>query len=161
MSIEANKVVTLNYTLKDQQGNILDSTEDGNSFSYLSGKSQIIPTLEEEVSTMLIGAKKNIKIEAAKAYGEYDENATKQVKLSEFPKGAEVKVGNRYVANSPEGKQMPFTINKVDGENITIDFNHPLAGKNLEFAVELVDVRDATEEELNHGHVHGGDGHTN
>lgn len=158
MSIEVNKVVTLNYTLTDEEGNVLDSTKDGNSFSYLTGKSQIIPKLEEEVSTMIIGGKKNVKIDAANAYGEYDENAQKQVKRSEFPEGAEVKEGNRYVANSPDGKQMPFTINKVEGEDITIDFNHPLAGKNLEFAVELVDIRDATEEELNHGHVHGGDG---
>ncbi len=158
MSIEANKVVTLNYTLTDEEGNVLDSTKDGNSFSYMTGKNQIIPKLEEEVSTMIIGGKKSVKIDAANAYGEYDENAKKQVKRTEFPEGAEVKVGSRYVANSPDGKQMPFTINKVEGEDITIDFNHPLAGKNLEFAVELLDIRDATDEELNHGHAHGEDG---
>jgi FKBP-type peptidyl-prolyl cis-trans isomerase SlyD len=159
MPIEANKVVTLKFTLTDEEGNVLDTTENHEPFSYISGSHQVIPKLENAVSQMVIGAKQNVKIDVADAYGEYDDKNKQQVARKNFPPEAEVKVGNRYIANSPEGKQMPFTVSEVEKDNVIIDFNHPLAGKNLEFAVELVDVRDATEEELNHGHVHNGNGY--
>ena len=77
----------------------------------------------------------------------------------QFPKEAELTIGASYLANSPDGKQMPFVITNVEEQEVTVDFNHPLAGKNLEFDVELIDVRDATPEEMQHGHVHGPGGH--
>jgi len=159
MAIENNKVVAFNYTLKDDEGNFLDSTENGAPFSYISGNNQILPKLEEQVNKMVIGSKKTVKIEAANGYGEYDEKSVQQVDKTNFPQDANLEAGMRYIANSPEGKQMPFTINKVEGSQVTIDFNHPLAGKNLEFDVELVDVREPSPEELEHGHVHGAGGH--
>ena len=159
MGIESNKVVTINFTLKDSDGNVLESTENKEPFSYLSGNSQILPKLEEGVNQMLIGGKKDIKIDAANAYGEYNNEAIQQINKKEFPENINLEEGMRLIANSPDGKQMPFIINKIEENEVTVDFNHPLAGKDLEFNVELIDIRDATPEELSHGHSHGTDGH--
>jgi FKBP-type peptidyl-prolyl cis-trans isomerase SlyD len=155
MPIDANKVVTINFTLKDDAGNLIESTENMEPFSYLSGNNQILPKLEEAVNQMLIGAKRDIKIEAVDGYGEYNESAIQQIDKKEFPEEMKLEEGMHLIANSPDGKRMPFIINKIGETEITVDFNHPLAGKNLEFNVELIDVRNATPEELSHGHVHG------
>ncbi len=159
MPIGANKVVTIHYTLKDESGNLLDSTQGSSPFSFLTGRDQVIPKLEEEIDTMLIGGKKNILIAAEDAYGEYRNDLVHQINKENFPPDVELEVGMQFVTSAPDGTQMPFAIKQIDGDLVTIDFNHPLAGKNLEFEVELVDVRDATEEELSHGHVHGPHSH--
>jgi FKBP-type peptidyl-prolyl cis-trans isomerase SlyD len=159
MSLELNKVISFNYVLKDEEGTVLDTTENKAPLTFLSGKNQILPKLEEAFDGMLIGGKKNVKIDAANAYGEYDEKAVQNLKKEQFPADAKLETGMRYVANSPEGGQIPFVITEVKENDIKADFNHPLAGKDLEFDVELIDVRDATAEEMQHGHVHGPDGH--
>ena len=159
MAITQNKVVTMNFTLTDDYGNVLDSTDTGGSFSYITGGNMVLPRLEEAVNGMLIGTKKSLKLNAADGYGNYNEDALQVVGKENFPEDFVLEVGMEYIASNPDGVQMPFTITKVDGEEITIDFNHPLAGINLNFNIELVDVRDATAEELNHGHVHGAGGH--
>jgi len=159
MAITQNKVVTMNFTLTDDYGNVLDSTDTGGSFSYITGGNMVLPKLEEAVNGMLIGTKKSLKLNAADGYGNYNEDALQVVGKENFPEDFVLEVGMEYIASNPDGVQMPFTITKVDGEEITIDFNHPLAGINLNFNIELVDVRDATAEELNHGHVHGAGGH--
>jgi FKBP-type peptidyl-prolyl cis-trans isomerase SlyD len=159
MSLDMPKVITFNYTLKDESGNILDSTNDKEPFSFLKGSNQILPKLEEALDEMIIGSKKDVKIPANEAYGDYSNEAIQNVKKEQFPEGAELNVGTRYVANSPDGKQMPFVITEVKENDVTVDFNHPLAGKDLEFQVELIDKRDATPEEAQHGHVHGPGGH--
>jgi FKBP-type peptidyl-prolyl cis-trans isomerase SlyD len=160
MAIGANKVVTVNYKLSDDQGNLIQTTKENEPFVYLSGNNQILPKLEEAIDNMLIGGKKNIELESSDAYGNYDEKAIQQVKKNAFPEGANLEPGMEYMAHSPEGQPVPFVIKEVKEDDITIDFNHPLAGKNLNFDVELVDVRDATEEELQHGHAHGAGGHS-
>ncbi len=159
MPFETNKVVKMNYTLKDSEGIVIDTTENKEAFSFLSGANQVLPKLEEEVGTMLIGSKKNVKLSAEEAYGVYDEKAIQNVAKSTFPKDTTVEVGMGFMANSPDGQPMPFKISAVDGDDVTIDFNHPLAGKDLEFDVHLADIRDASEEEAAHGHVHGPGGH--
>lgn len=159
MPIEANKVVTLNFTLKDDAGNVLDSTDHGGPFSYISGKGMVLPKLEEAVSIMMIGTKKQLKLEAVDGYGNYNEDAIQVVGKENFPSDFNLEVGMEYMASNPDGVHMPFVITEVRDEEVTIDFNHPLAGKNLNFDLELLDVRDATAEELAHGHVHGPGGH--
>jgi FKBP-type peptidyl-prolyl cis-trans isomerases 2 len=159
MAMEPNKVVTMNFTLTDDQGNVLDTTDNGGPFSYMTGSNMILPKLEEAVSGMIIGTKKNIKLDAVDAYGNYNEQIVQVVGKENFPEDFELEVGMSYMASSPDGAQMPFVITEVRDEDVTIDFNHPLAGKNLNFDIELLDVRDATAEELSHGHVHGPDGH--
>lgn len=159
MPIGANKVVKMNFTLTDNEGNVLDTTDHGGPFSYLSGNNNILPKLEEAINSMIIGTKKQIKLEASDAYGNYNEEVVQVVGKENFPADFELEVGLSYVASNPDGVQMPFVITEVRDEDVTIDFNHPLAGKDLTFDVELLDVRDATPEELSHGHVHGPDGH--
>lgn len=159
MPIETNKVVTLNFTLTDDSGNVLDSTDQGGPFSYISGRGMVLPKLEEAVSVMMIGTKKQLKLEAADAYGNYNEQIVQVVGKENFPEDFVLEVGMEYMASNPEGVQMPFTITEVNGDEITIDFNHPFAGMNLIFDLELLDVRDANAEELAHGHVHGPGGH--
>jgi FKBP-type peptidyl-prolyl cis-trans isomerase SlyD len=159
MAFGLNKVISFNYILKDEEGTILDSTTNKAPLTFISGSNQILPKLEEALNGMLIGGKRNVKVDAADAYGEYDEKAIQNIKKEQFPPDTKLEEGMRYVANSPEGGQMPFTITEVKDDDVTVDFNHPLAGRNLEFDVELVDMRDATPEELSHGHVHGPGGH--
>ncbi len=159
MALMANKVVTFNYILKDRDGNLLDSTDNGGPFSFITGNMQVLPGLEEALGSMIIGSKKNVKLAASDAYGEYDENAIQKVNRSLFPEEAELEIGMTYFAHSPEGQHLQFVIMKIENEDITVNFNHPLAGKDLEFDVELLDVRDATAEEISHGHVHGPGGH--
>jgi len=159
MAVLNNKVITFNYKLKDEKGNLLDSTDNGGPFSFITGNQQILPGLEEVLSGMIIGSKKNVKLAAADAYGEYDNNAIQKLNRGMFPEEAELEIGRTYFAHSPEGKQLQFVITEIEKENITVNFNHPLAGKDLEFDVELLDVRDATPEEVSHGHVHGPGGH--
>ena len=159
MPFEPNKVISMNYTLKDNEGVVIDTTEDKGAFSFISGANQILPKLEEQIGTMLIGSKKNVKLSAEDAYGVYDESAIQKVEKSTFPADTPVEVGMGFVANSPDGHPMPFKVAAVEEKEVTIDFNHPLAGKDLEFNVHLVDIRNASEEEVAHGHVHGAGGH--
>src|SRR5690606_37867058 len=157
--IKPNQVVTINFTLKDQEGTVLDSTDSGNSFSYISGNNQILPKLEENISTMIIGGKRSVTLQPVDAYGEYKEEAVQSVNKAEFPPDVELQEGMSFMAHTPDGKHVPLTIVNVKNDDVTVDFNHPLAGKTLEFDVELLNVRDATSEEISHGHVHGPGGH--
>ncbi|RPI71393.1 MAG: peptidylprolyl isomerase [Ignavibacteriales bacterium] len=159
MAIGQNKVVSMNYTLKDKEGNVIQTTDKREPFQYLSGNQQILPNLEKEIDNMIIGSKKNVKIPAKDAYGEYNEQAVQQIDKKTFPDDIELQVGMEFVANSPEGQQMPFVVTDIKEQEVTVDFNHPLAGRDLEFDVELLDVRDATLEEMKHGHAHGPNGH--
>ncbi|MGE5401125.1 MAG: FKBP-type peptidyl-prolyl cis-trans isomerase [Ignavibacteriales bacterium] len=159
MPIKPNQVVTVNYSLKDENGEILDATTKEQPFAFLSGQNQILPKLEEEISTMIIGSKKQIVLSPEEAYGEYQPESVQVVNRSNFPEGSKLEEGMEFVANTPDGQQLPFIITKIEGDDITLDFNHPLAGETLTFDLELLDIRDATAEELTHGHVHGNGGH--
>src|SRR4030065_2539582 len=155
MALQANKVVTFNYTLKNDNGELLDSTEKGGPFTFITGSKQVLPGLEDALGSMIIGSKKNIRLAAVDAYGEYDEGAIQKVKRNLFPEEAELEIGFTYFAHSPEGQHLQFVITEIENEDITVNFNHPLAGKNLEFDVYLLYGRDATPEEISHRHVHG------
>ena len=159
MALESNKVISFNYTVKDDNGQMLDSNMKDGPYTFLTGRNQVLPGLEKVLGGMIIGSKKNIKLLAAEAYGEYDEGAIQTVKREFFPEEAELETGLTYYAHTPEGKHLQFVITKIENDDITVNFNHPLAGKDLMFDVELLDVRDATPEEISHGHVHGPGGH--
>ena len=159
MALEANKVISFNYTVKDDNGKVLDSNMKDGPYIFLTGRNQVLPGLETALGEMIIGSKKNIKLAAAEAYGEYDEGAVQSVKREFFPEEAELEIGLTYYAHTPEGRHLQFVITKIENDDITVNFNHPLAGKDLMFDVELLDVRDATAEEINHGHIHGPGGH--
>jgi len=159
MALDPNKVVTINFTLTDDEGHILDTTANNESFAFMTGVNMVLPKLEEAVGGMLIGTKKNLKLNAVDGYGMYNEDAVQVVGKENFPEDFVLEAGMEYMARNPDGVDMPFVITNVAGEDVTIDFNHPLAGVNLNFDIELVDIRDATAEELSHGHVHGAGGH--
>lgn len=159
MPLKSNQVITVNFILKDSDGNVIEATTKERPFSFISGGNQILPKLEENIGQMLIGSKRTVVLAPDEAYGEYDDSAIQHVNRSEFPEEAEIEAGMSFVADSPDGQQLPFVIKSVEGEEIVIDFNHPLAGQTLTFDVELLSLRDATIEELSHGHVHGAGGH--
>jgi FKBP-type peptidyl-prolyl cis-trans isomerase SlyD len=158
MQIEASKVVTLNYTLTDNEGNVIDQSQDS-SFAYLHGANNIIPGLEEALDGKSAGDSLSVSIEPSRGYGERDPAKTQAVPRNMFPADTNIEVGMQFHAQGPNGEMVVVTVAAVEADNVTVDGNHPLAGVPLNFAVEVVDVRDASAEELDHGHVHGPEGH--
>lgn len=157
--VKDGSVVSICYRLTNAAGEELDRAERTEPFFYLHGSGQIIPGLEAALLGGLVGTKKQVRIEPADAYGEVDQNLVTQVPRSSFPAGQKLEVGMKFAAEVEEGNDVVFTITKVEGETVFIDGNHPLAGETLQFDVEILGVREATADELAHGHAHGPDGH--
>jgi FKBP-type peptidyl-prolyl cis-trans isomerase SlyD len=158
-TIKTGKVVNLKYTLRNAQGEVLDQSDSAEPFLYLHGSSQIIPGLESALEGLKAGDKKMVVVAPENGYGEKDQNLVIQVKRSQFPENADIQPGMQFESRSPDGYSMVFTVAGVSGDEVTIDGNHPMAGVTLHFDVEVMDVRDATEEEKTHGHAHGPGGH--
>ena len=158
MQIEARTVVTLNYTLTDNDGNVIDQSNDG-SFAYLHGASNIIPGLENALSGKAKGDALDVAVEPAEGYGERDPQKTQAVPREMFPADTEIEVGMQFHAQGPNGETLVVMVEEVSDDTVTVDGNHPLAGMPLNFKVEIMDVREATDEEIEHGHVHGAGGH--
>ena len=160
-SIQKGKVVDLSYTLKDSEGELLDQADVQDPFSYLHGADEVVPGLEKALEGLKTGDKKTVVVSPAEGYGEVDSQLRVTVKRSQFPKGADLKAGMQFETESPEGEPMIFAIEKVEGEQVFVNGNNPLAGVTLHFDVEVLGVREATAEELEHGHAHdaGGCGH--
>ncbi len=155
MTIENEKVVTLNYKLTDDKGEVIDQSEDG-SFQYLHGAQNIIPGLENALTGKTAGDELSVSVEPAEGYGERDDSRIASVPRDRFPEG-EIAPGMQFHAQGPEGDLTVVTVTEVTDDSVTVDSNHPLAGVQLNFEVKVVDVRPATAEELEHGHVHGPD----
>lgn len=145
-------VVSMHYKLTDDEGTVIDSSEGAKPMTYLHGASNIIPGLEKELTGKSEGSKLQVKVEPAEGYGEIMDEMVHTVDKSAF-NGTEVEAGMSFQAQSPEGDTQQITIKAVDGDQVTIDANHPLAGVTLNFDVEIVSVREATEEELANGHT--------
>jgi FKBP-type peptidyl-prolyl cis-trans isomerase SlyD len=158
MQVESHKVVTLNYTLTDNNGNIIDQSNDS-SFAYLHGASNIIPGLENALHGKKAGDEMNVSVPPQEGYGERDDSKTQRVPKTMFPENGEIEPGMQFHAEGPKGEVIVVTVTRVEDDAVTVDANHPLAGVHLNFAVEIVDVRDATQQEIEHGHVHGPGGH--
>lgn len=152
------KVVSFHYTLKDTKGNVLESSFGEEPLFFLEGGGQIIPGLESAITGMQKGEKKSVAVKADEAYGEYEKELVVQVPRAQIPK-QDVEVGDRFHADSGQGHTQVVVVTAVSDSHVTVDGNHPLAGQDLHFDVEIADVREATKEELEHGHAHGGDGH--
>lgn len=150
------KVISFNYTLKDSQGQVLDASN-GGPLAFLEGSHQIIPALEEQLKTMLIGQKKSVKLAATEAYGLVEPKMIMDVPKADVAH-LQVEVGSFLQLQLSDSMKV-VRVTQVSDEKVTLDGNHPLAGQDLEFDVEMVDLRDATEEELKHGHAHGAGGH--
>ena len=152
MQITKNKVATFDFKVTDQKGEVLDSSELVGPFPYVHGNGYLIPGLETEMEGKSVGDSFSITVAPAQAYGERDESIV-QVLPQEAMQGIEVEVGMQLEAGYEGGSRI-VTVTKVDESGITIDGNHPLAGMTLNFDISIVDVRDATPEELEHGHPH-------
>ena len=148
------RVISFHYTLTDPSGKTLDSSKGESPMSFLEGVGQIIPGLEEAVQNLKVGDKKKIRIPSARAYGARSDDRVIQVSREKLGK-QDVKVGDRFKAEE-HSHAPPLVAVKVTKSHITLDGNHPLAGVDLTFDVEVTEIRDATEEELAHGHAHGG-----
>lgn len=145
-------VVAIEYTLKDDQGNIIDASGDRGPMEYLHGAQNIIPGLEQGIEGLVAGDAKSVLVPPQLGYGEYSEKLVQQVPLTAF--GANTpQVGMRFHAETNLGMRV-LTIKKIEGEEVTLDGNHELAGKTLHFAVKITEVRAATPTELAHGHPH-------
>lgn len=158
MQISKNSVVTINYILKNDQGEVLDESQD-NSFLYMHGAGGIIPGLEKQMEGKSMGDEFSAHIEAADGYGERDDSMVQVVAREMFESDHPIEEGIQFHAESPEGDMLTVTVTKIDGDNITIDGNHPLAGIALNFDIKIAEIREASAEEIEHGHAHGPDGH--
>ena len=154
--VEKDIVVTLDYTLK-VAGEVVDSSEGGDPIVFLQGHGQIIPGLESALYGMGIGESKNVQVKPEQGYGDVDEKAFTVIPRNEFPSDIPLEPGVGLRLRDEDGEVMDAQIASVDENNIRLDFNHPLAGKDLHFSVTVVDLREATREEIEHGHVHGDD----
>lgn len=158
MKIADQTVVLINYTLTNNDGEIIDSSQGRSPLAYLHGAGNIIPGLENALAGKDIGEELTVTIPPTEAYGELDPEMIQPVPRDRFGGVETIEIGMQFQANTPQGPRIVRVV-AVDDTNVTIDANHPLAGQTLNFAVNIVGIRQATPEELSHGHVHGPDGH--
>lgn len=151
--VQNDLVVTLDYKLFVEE-ELLESTEDGEAIQFLQGHGQIIPGLEDAIYNLKVGDTKKVVIEPEDAYGEYDPESLEVAKIEEFSEEVPLDVGTFLDFRDDEDEVLSAQIVEADEETVTLDFNHPLAGKTLTFEITVVDLRPATEEELDHGHAH-------
>lgn len=147
------------YTLTDDDGAVLDSSDGREPLAYLHGHNNIIPGLEKQLAGLAVGAKLRATIPPAEAYGERSGPEAQRVHRRDFPKDLDIVVGATVGVRTPDGQQMTLWITKTEGAWVWLDANHPMAGKTLHFDVEVMGCRPATQDEQRHGHAHGPDGH--
>jgi FKBP-type peptidyl-prolyl cis-trans isomerase SlyD len=152
-TVENGVVVSIEYTLH-VDGELLDSSEGQGPLQFLAGYGNIVPGLENEMMGMKIGDSKDVIVQPVDGYGEFDEQAFMQAPRRDFPKDMPIEVDAELNVRDNEGNSKYARIESVDGDLVTLNFNHPLAGDELHFHVKVVDLREPTAEELDHGHVH-------
>lgn len=151
--IEKNKVVTLHYSLTDNDGELIESSIGSEPMIYLHGAENIIIGLEKELVGKKIGDKFQANINAEEAYGDYHDYLCQEVELEAFGDIEDIAPGMRFTAETDQGPH-PVQVVEVNEDSVIVDGNHPLAGMNLTFDIEVIDIRDATPEEVELGHVH-------
>jgi FKBP-type peptidyl-prolyl cis-trans isomerase SlyD len=159
--VEKNKVVSLHYMLRDEDGDVIDTSAGRDPMQFIQGAGQIVPGLEESLYGMRVGDEKQVTVGPENGYGEVDPDAFQVVPRDRFPDDIELEEGmGLRMRDSDTGEVMVAYVAEVRPSGVLLDLNHPLAGETLDFQVRIEDVRPATEEELAHGHVHDGkDGH--
>jgi len=158
MQVAKNKVVAIDYTLKNDAGEVIDSSEGQEPLHYLHGNQNIVPGLEQALEGKESGDRVQVSVTPSEGYGERNDTLQQVVPREAFQGIDDLEVGMQFRAESDTGQHI-VTIMAIDGDEVTVDGNHPLAGETLNFDVTVVDVRDATSEELEHGHVHGPGAH--
>lgn len=158
MQITTNAVVSMHYTLTDEQGETLDSSVGQEPLVFLSGAKNIIDGLDKALQGKSTGEKITVSVSPEEGYGEVHQELIQKVPHENFQGVDDIQVGMQFMAQTPGGQQ-PVVVIGVEEDGVMLDGNHPLAGKTLNFDVEIMDVREASAEELEHGHVHGPGGH--
>ena len=158
MKVGKDKVVLMHYTLKNDAGDVIDSSDGGDPLPFLQGHGNIIPGLESALEGSKAGDKLDVSIEPKDAYGELMKDAIQEIPKSALKGIDEVKVGMQLQSQDQDGNAFLVSVTKIEDDKITVDANHPLAGQTLHFSVSIESVRKAEAEELSHGHVHA-DGH--
>ena len=153
MNIENNKVVMFNYVLKDKEGNVLDDSK-GEPMPYLHGHENIIPGLEKEMAGKIAGDNFNLTVGPGEAYGDINPELVQELPKADFPEDEQLEIGMQFHVDTDKGP-IVVTVNSITDETVTVDGNHPMAGMTLTFEIKISEVRDASEDELKHGHVHG------
>jgi FKBP-type peptidyl-prolyl cis-trans isomerase SlyD len=151
------RVVTFHYTLRDPAGQVLDTSAGGEPIAFLEGAGQIIDGLDEQLRGEPAGRRTTVKVPAAKAYGLHDPRQVQRVPRSALPVEGELKIGDAFQAG-PDRHAPVVKVVAIEGDAVLLDANHPLAGVDLAFEVEIVAAREATAEEIKHGHAHGPEG---
>ncbi len=154
MQIAKNTVASIEYTLKDDSGNVIDTSEGHGPLAYVHGVGALVPGLESELEGRSAGDQLQVRVDPEQGYGERLEGMTHEVVRDDFPADADPQVGMQFQAESEEGS-LVFTVVQIDGNKILLDANHPLAGVHLNFDVRVVEVRPASPDEIEHRHVHG------
>ncbi len=160
MKVAANSVVNIDYRLTSPEGELIDSSEGEAPLAYLHGHGQIVPGLERALLGKTAGDHLEVELAPADGYGEREAEKVIEISKEALPEGVSPEVGMELLADGPDGELLPVWVTNVAADTVTLDANHPLAGQTLCFAVTVRGVREATAEELEHGHVHGeGDAH--
>jgi len=158
LEISADKVVLIHYTLKDDAGAVIDSSAEGEPLAYIQGHGNLVAGLEKALEGKQDGNNVKVSVEPGEGYGQHDPGLIQRVPKRSLQGAGEIKKGMQFQGRTDDGVRL-FTVTGVMGDMVTLDGNHPLADKTLHFDVNVVSVREATAEELEHGHVHGAGGH--
>jgi FKBP-type peptidyl-prolyl cis-trans isomerase SlyD len=158
MQIAEKKVVGIHYKLTNEAGEVLDSSENAQPLLFIHGIGMLIPGLENALTGKTTGDKMQVTVQPEDGYGVRDQGLVQQVPKAQFDESEEIQVGMQFQVETQEGA-IVVTVTEIGDDTVTIDGNHPLAGMVLNFDVSVEEVRDATQEELDHGHVHGPGGH--
>ncbi len=154
LMIGNNSVVSIHYTLKNEAGDVIDSSEDNQPLVYLHSSKNLIPGLESELHGKSSGASFSTVIPPQQAYGEVRTDLIKEISKDLFQGVESVEAGMTFLAHGEDGAEQQVRVTAVSGDEVMVDANHPMAGMTLHFEVEIVDVREGTEQEIEHGHVH-------
>lgn len=155
MTVDENKVVSINYTVRNEKGEVLDTSENAEPLNYIHGTGSVIPGLEEAMTGRSKGESFSVEVEPDAGYGQYNEELVFSVGKDRFQQGVEgLEVGSQVQAQTADGGMQVLTVREVGDEEVTLDANHPLAGEKLHFDITVEEVREAETEEIEHGHVH-------
>jgi FKBP-type peptidyl-prolyl cis-trans isomerase SlyD len=157
--MSTTQVISFHYTLTDPSGKVLDSSRESEPLQFLSGTGAILEHLESALLKMKVGDKQLVNLTAEQGYGIYHEDRVIEVERAQVAHLKELKVGDQLAASGPNGEPVVLTVKTLGFEKVSLDGNHPLAGVDLRFDVEMMETRPATDEEIAHGHAHGPGGH--
>ncbi len=159
LSVADGMVVTFDFTLTLNGGEVADSTDGQMPLRFIVGQGQLLPGLEDAMIGMAVGEERDVTLKPEDAYGEWDEDALEEVAKSDLPGEMDLEEGMPLEVTDTEGDTYEATVYEVKQDSVILDYNHPLAGETLQFHVKVIDIRPATPSEMDHGHVHDEDGH--